>query len=81
MGEVTIESLTCSQIRRGFGFVVAQKAVQLVMAKLLAAVVSKVGQGVIDLTTEQVLTVIKARHRCFMGNKHSERLLGFSTLA
>jgi hypothetical protein len=63
-----------------FEFVIAQKAIQLVVTKLLM-VVGKISQRIIDLTAEQVLAVIKACERCFIGNEHSERLLGFSTLA
>lgn len=36
------------------------------MARKLLAVLSKVGQGVIDLTTEQILTIVEARHSSWL---------------
>ena len=41
------------------------------------SVVGKISQRIIDLTTEQLLAVIKASDSLFIGNEHSRRLSEF----
>jgi len=62
-----------------FELFITQEAVELVMTKMLV-VVGKVSQRIIDLTTEQILTVIKASDSLFIGNEHSQRLSDFLCL-
>jgi hypothetical protein len=66
-GHDSIFDLFPQQARRQF--VATQVSVQMVMAVVLA-MVSKVGERVIDLTTEQILTVIKSG-RSVVGRNHA----------
>ncbi len=75
----TLIGLTQAAYQTPLKFIVTQKAVKLVV-RITLTMEGKVGQRIVDLAADQILTISQTSNRLFIGNEHCQRLSDFLRL-